>query len=579
MNRPLSRWLALVAAVLLSGCSDLAKLIAPAGPGDSRPARVAFTALVVSSNTRSAADIVSLRVTTSYVLTGGRRDTIGSQSLELTSAASQAVPIPVDLAGCLADSKRDGASVDAGCSVVLELALRVNGVVVDRQTVGPLRLSPGATTEVRQPVMLFEIASVSITPTGSLSLTVGGTASITPTVRDIRGQPVDGRPVIWESDNPTVASVDVNGRVTAVSVGQARISATLGALSSSVLVQVARPPVSLVISPAVGTGTGVVRSAPSGIDCRLVNGTVTGVCAFEFAADLHVTLNSTADAGHQFVAWGGACVGSAIGASCTLSMTQPRAASAQFTALRRVTITSPGTDGRGRVSGGFGLDCIINGAATSGTCAVDVPDGSSMMLSSVPDAASAQSVLQVFSGWGNDCASASGATCALTISGNRTVSAGFFAGRSLNVTIDGSGGGSVASVSGIACASVGGRNSGVCAQTLPFGTGVTLFPVGDTQSSFVGWGGACAGQALAMCTLSISETREARATFVRRLIPLTITLSGSGNGTVTVNGVVGCLRTNTQVGRGHLRTGVRTWRDGDRASHGGTADRLRWQFR
>lgn len=549
MNRPLGSSIALGLAVLLSGCADLARLVAPSGPDDSRPARVAFTASVATANTRSAADIVSLRVTTSYVLTGGRRDTIGTQTLVLTSAASQAVPIPVDLAGCLANANRDGASVDAGCSVVLELALRVNDAVVDRQTVGPLRLSPGATTEVSQPVMLFEIASVSLVPTGTLVLTLGGTANVTPTVKDSRGQLVAGRAVVWSSEAPTVATVDVSGKVTAVGIGEARIIATLGAVSGSLLVQVARPPVSLVIATAAGTGTGIVRSTPVGIDCRVAVGAVSGVCAFDFAADAQVTLTSTADAGQQFGAWGGACVGQAVGANCIVTMSQPRTASALFAALRRVTITGNATDGRGRVIGALGIDCRIDGAASSGTCTADLPDGSPLTLTSVPDAASNGSVAQLFAGWGGDCAGAAGVSCTITpTGGNRTANAGFFGGKRLDFSIDGSGGGGVTSVSGVACTRTGGTTSGTCTQTLMHGTSVTLFPLGDSQSDFAGWGGACAGQQLAMCTLTLSQARSASATFVRRVIPLTLTLSGSGNGTVTANGIAVCARTSAQSG-------------------------------
>ena len=204
MNRSIRLSIAFASAVLLWGCSDLAKIVAPAGPGSARPARVAFTASVLSLSGRSAADVVGLRVTSSYLLLSGRRDTIGTQTLAITTAASQAVPIPIDLAGCLANNQRAGATTDGGCSVVLELALSVNDVVVDRQSVGPLRLLPGATTEVSQPVALFDIESVSIAPTGALSIVLGATANMTTTVRDTRGQVVPGRTVTWASDAPTV---------------------------------------------------------------------------------------------------------------------------------------------------------------------------------------------------------------------------------------------------------------------------------------------------------------------------------------------------------------------------------------
>ncbi|MBL0172906.1 MAG: Ig-like domain-containing protein [Gemmatimonadaceae bacterium] len=548
MNRQFGSTLALASALVLSGCGDLANMVASSGPADARPARVAFTASIASPAARSAADVVSLRVTTSYLLAGGLRDTIGTQTLALTSASTQSVPIPVDLAGCLADSNREGAATDGGCSVVLELALSVNDAVVDRQAVGPLRLKPGATTEVSQPVTLFEIASVTVAPTGTVSLIVGGTTTVTPSVKDSRGQVVTGRAVGWSTDAPTVATVDGNGKVTAIGAGQARITATLGSLSGSTLVQVVRPPVSLVISPTTGSGTGVVRSVPAGIDCRIVAGTVSGACAVDFAADLQVTLTSVADAGQQFGSWGGACVGSSVGASCTLTMAQARTASAQFTAMRRVTVASAGTDGRGRVTGGFGMDCRIDGAGTTGTCAVDVADGTPVTLTSVADGANAGVVAQVFGGWSGDCAAASGTSCTLTpTGGNRAASVGFLGGKAVSVVMTGIGGGSVTSTAGLSCIRSGDVTSGTCAQTVSHGTTVTLVPNADPQSVFVGWSGACAGQ-VGDCTLSMTQARSAIATYTRRTVSLNMILTGGGNGVVTVNGISGCDRTNTTFG-------------------------------
>jgi hypothetical protein len=275
---------------------------------------------------------------------------------------------------------------------------------------------------------------------------------------------------------------------------------------------------------------------------------VTGTCASDFAADAQVTLTSTADAGQQFGAWGGACVGNAIGTSCTLSMAQPRTASAQFTALRRVSVTSTGTDGKGRVTGGFGIDCRIDGANATGTCAADIPDGTPITLTSAADGAVSGVVAQVFAGWGADCASASGLTCTLTPSGgNRAASAGFRGGKAVTLSLDGIGGGSVTSTIGLSCVRDSGSNSGTCSQTVMHGTTVTLVPNSDATSIFAGWAGACAGQ-VGDCTLSMTQARAAAATFNRRVVPLTITLGGTGNGIVTVNGVNMCERNSTQIG-------------------------------
>ena len=107
---------------------------------------------VVGASVGTADDVVSLKVVASYVRKDATRVPIGSQTLALTNAESQAVPIPVDVASCLADPLREVLSgAETACPVVLNIALMVNGVVVDEQTIGPLRLTPGATTSVSEP--------------------------------------------------------------------------------------------------------------------------------------------------------------------------------------------------------------------------------------------------------------------------------------------------------------------------------------------------------------------------------------------------------------------------------------------
>jgi hypothetical protein len=94
MNRFTHASIASAAAVLLAGCSDMARLVSPAGSMDMRPARVGVTASVAASSARSAADVVGLRVTSSYLESDGTRTTIGTQSIALSSATTQALPIP-----------------------------------------------------------------------------------------------------------------------------------------------------------------------------------------------------------------------------------------------------------------------------------------------------------------------------------------------------------------------------------------------------------------------------------------------------------------------------------------------------
>ncbi len=530
-------------ALLSLGCADLARLVTPSGPDDLRPARVAMTASIATPASRSAADVVSLQVTSAYLDANAARIVIGSQTMLLSSAATQTLPIPVELAGCLADGNRDGASNGAACTVFLELALSVNATVVDRQTIGPLRLAPGATTNVSDPVTLFEIASVEVTPAASVDLTIGGSTTLTPTVRDSRSQVVTARAVAWSSDAPSVASVDQSGRVTAIGVGSARVTARLGEFTSSVTVNVTRPPVALTVAAAIGTGIGRIVSSPAGIDCAVTADQASGACAFSFAADAEVTLTSTPATGQLFAAWGGACAAQAASTTCVLTMGQPQTASARFVAMRRITISGRGDDGRGRITGAYNIDCRMNGNSVSGTCAADLPDDASLTLTAVPDAAIGTSVTQVFAGWAGACAGTTGVSCTVSPAGNaQTVQAGFHDGRRLTVVLDGEGGGRVSSVSGVACTRLGNVNTGLCDQLLPYGTSVTLFPLADNASEFAGWGGACAEQSPGQCTVDVSAAHTVVATFARRRLPLTLRLAGTGAASVLVNGVTACSR-------------------------------------
>ncbi|MEX2530550.1 MAG: Ig-like domain-containing protein [Gemmatimonadota bacterium] len=70
------------------------------------------------------------------------------------------------------------------------------------------------------------------------------------TVLDQGGNAIAGASVTWSSDAPAVATVDASGRVTAVSVGSANVTATSGTLSGAAEVTVSQVPAEVVVSPA-----------------------------------------------------------------------------------------------------------------------------------------------------------------------------------------------------------------------------------------------------------------------------------------------------------------------------------------
>ncbi|MGC4053783.1 MAG: hypothetical protein QM757_31735 [Paludibaculum sp.] len=71
------------------------------------------------------------------------------------------------------------------------------------------------------------------------------------------------------------------------------------------------------------SGKGVVTSAPAGIDCG-----GRGSCSGAFPQDSLVTLTAVPDAGAVWTGWGGACSGTAL--TCTVSMTKDTSVQANF---------------------------------------------------------------------------------------------------------------------------------------------------------------------------------------------------------------------------------------------------------
>lgn len=98
-------------------------------------------------------------------------------------------------------------------------------------------------------VLGLEVSSVTVSPASS-SLSVGGTAQLTATVKGEDGSTLNGRPVVWSSSAESVATVDATGLVTAVGEGDATITATSGGESGTAGVTVTVPVASVEVDPA-----------------------------------------------------------------------------------------------------------------------------------------------------------------------------------------------------------------------------------------------------------------------------------------------------------------------------------------
>lgn len=239
----------------------------------------------------------------------------------------------------------------------------------------------------------------------------------------------------------------------------------------------------LTVSKA-GTGTGTVKSAPSGLTCG-------ATCTKSFPHATSVTLTATAATTSVFAGWSGNCTGTSP--TCTLAMTAAKAVTARFDlAQRLLTVTKVGT-GSGTVkSTPTGLTC--------GTvCSKTFAHGTVVTLAATAPSSS------VFIGWSGAC-TGSDPTCTVSMTAARTVSANFKAKPVLSVIKSGSGTGTVrSSPTGIACGTA-------CSAPFLPDASVTLTATAAAGSVFVNWSGACTG-ASATCTVAMSASKNATAVF------------------------------------------------------------------
>jgi DNA/RNA endonuclease G (NUC1) len=87
-----------------------------------------------------------------------------------------------------------------------------------------------------------EVVSVTVAPAGP-TLSIGGTLTLAATALDSNGQPVSGATFTWSSSAPGVATVSGAGVVTAITAGDASVSATAGnGVAGATLVHVGSGP-------------------------------------------------------------------------------------------------------------------------------------------------------------------------------------------------------------------------------------------------------------------------------------------------------------------------------------------------
>jgi hypothetical protein len=253
------------------------------------------------------------------------------------------------------------------------------------------------------------------------------------------------------------------------------------------------------------SGNGTVSANLGTINC----GNGNTFCSDTYGAGTVVTLTATPGSGQTFTGWSGAdCSGTS--ATCTVTMSQARSATASFsgTAIYPLNVGTDG-DGTGTVTSNVG------GINCGSTCSASYSDGTIVTLTASPGSGSN------FVGWNGDCSGTS-TTCAVTLSQARDVVATFGVPQGLTVTKAGA---------GTVTSDVGGINCGAaCSASIAEGTVVTLTASPSAGSAFTGWSGDCAGTGT--CTVTMSAARNVTAAFALAYT-LSIAKAGSGSGTVS----------------------------------------------
>lgn len=252
-----------------------------------------------------------------------------------------------------------------------------------------------------------------------------------------------------------------------------------------------------------GTGSGVVSSSPSGLNCG-------SACVVSRPHGSTTTLSAKPASGSVFLGWsGGGCSGTG---SCSVTLQGATQVTATFAkATNSLTVDKDGTGLGSVTSSPAGLVCGVDCASASMRGAYNA----SYTLTAEAAAGSR------FDGWSGAC-SGTGACVVTTDSAKRVVATFTRVIYRLAVSKIGDGAGTVRSLpDGLVCGST-------CAKSFRGGLQVTLTATPARGSAFTGWSGACAGSTGTTCTVSMNSGKSVTASFARASYSLGLSKIGRG---------------------------------------------------
>jgi len=276
------------------------------------------------------------------------------------------------------------------------------------------------------------VATVDVTPSSTLNLSVGATAQLTGIPKGSHGEQMTSRTVTWQSANSAVATVSATGQVTGAGGGSTQITATSeGKTSTPVAVVVTAGQIAL-SRTAVAFDALSGSTNPAAQTVSITNsgsGTLAGltVGAIQYGAGqptgwltaslTPATAPSTLTLQPATGTLNAGTYTAVVPVTSTGAGNSPQNVTVTFVVNASVSLTIGGAGtGSGTVTVG-GFTCTITNGAATGSCALRAAVGTPVVLTATPTGTS------VFSGWSGDCTGTS--TCSLTMSANRSVTAAF----------------------------------------------------------------------------------------------------------------------------------------------------------
>ena len=191
------------------------------------------------------------------------------------------------------------------------------------------------------------------------------------------------------------------------------VSVTIdGATGCTAIFELSEQPTAALTVTVSGTGSGIVVSDPSGIDCP-------SDCAASYTVGTVVTLTSMANSGSRFAGWSGACSGTAQASS--VSMVAARTCGASF---------EPATDA--------GTNATVTGLTVSGLTGPLEVGGTAQLTATASYSDGAQGTVTESVNWttsGSSVATVSGSGLVTAAAAGSTVITATYAEQSATVTV------------------------------------------------------------------------------------------------------------------------------------------------